>query len=418
MSVRIYDEVHGYVNLNEVEAKIIDAPIFQRLRRIKQLSTAWLVYPDATHTRFGHSIGALHVMSRIVDKLVKMNIIPKDDVDLLRVTALLHDIGHYPYSHTFEGIYLSRLGNAASHESLSRYIILNCSDIRDTLEYYGISPIEVVKILEGNHEENLYNLLLSSDLDVDRMDYLPRDALHTGVSYGLIDIDRLLDTLTIDDKGDLCILAKGLQAVENFYLARLHMYQAVYYHKTIIAYEVLLRKIFEKLIDEVEELRALNNIDNLRKFLITEDFIYWDDYWVHSKLYVMLKSKAVDEETKRLIKLFLDRRGPKLVVDFSKFSNEPMSSEKYSIMEDIRERLINSGIPENAIVVFADSIPVFREEEAVKIMTNGECCSILSPKLNTIIKYIPKFYIILRIYVDPLYSKFAQEVIKSRIEMK
>ena len=412
MSVRIYDGVHGYVELSEVEARIIDVPVFQRLRRIKQLSAAWLVYPDATHTRFGHSIGALHVMSRVVDKLVRMGIVPKDDVDLLRVSALLHDIGHYPYSHTFEGIYLSRLGNEASHESLGRYLILNYGEIRDILEEYGINPREVVKILEGRHEENLYNSLLSSDIDVDRMDYLPRDALHTGVSYGLIDIDRILDTLTVDDEGNLCILVKGLQAIENLYLARLHMYQAVYYHKTIIAYEVLLRRIFERLVDELEELRTLNNINNLKKYLLSEDYVYWDDYWVHSKLYNMLKSKTVDEETKRMIKLFLDRKGLKLVADFSKFSNKPVSAEEYYLLDDVRERIVNSGVPENAVIVFADSIPVIKEEEAVKVVVGGECVNILSPKLNTIIRYIPRFYMVLRIYVDPLYSKLAQEVVR------
>jgi len=163
---KVFDEVHGYIELTEPELAIVDTPTFQRLRYIKQLAVAWYVYPGATHTRFSHSLGVMHVMGLIARRLYSMGYIhSEDDVQLLRLAALLHDVGHTPFSHAIEPYYRDRVG--LSHEDLTEMMILESYDIRDTLIDYGFDPREIVMILKGKHKEPLYNQLISSDLDVE-----------------------------------------------------------------------------------------------------------------------------------------------------------------------------------------------------------------------------------------------------------
>lgn len=413
-TTRIYDELHGYIGLTELESHIIDTPIFQRLRRIKQLSAAWLVYPGALHTRFSHSIGVMHVMGIIAEKLARDGYIPGDDIQLLRIAALLHDIGHYPYSHTLEAYYLKIDG--PSHEQLARHIILRDPDLSDVISSSSIDPWEIISIIEGRHKEPVYNMLLGSDLDADRADYLPRDALHTGVTYGVIDLHRIIDTLTVGEDGALAVSYKGLHAVENFYVARMHMYKSVYYHKTIIGYEALLRLIVENLVEELED----DEVEKLKPHWIYKaiekgEYPYWEDYWVHHILYKALKSRTVSEDTKRLIRLFLDRRGFKNILDLSHMSNNPMSEEDREKLAEIHEEL-SKRLPSRAIIVFADSIPIVKEDEAVRIVTpKGSMEWITSPNIDTIVNRLHRYYIVMRVYVDPIYANLAREYIKKAI---
>lgn len=412
-ATRIFDELYGYIGLTELESRIIDTPVFQRLRRIKQLSAAWLVYPGALHTRFSHSIGVMHVMGVIAEKLAREGYIPGDDIQLLRIAALLHDIGHYPYSHTLEAYYLRIEG--PSHEQLARYIILRDPDLSDLISSSGIDPWEIISIIEGRHKEPVYNMLLGSDLDADRVDYLPRDALHTGVTYGVIDLHRIIDTLMVGEDGSLAVSYKGIHAVENFYIARLHMYKSVYYHKTIIGYEALLRLIIENLVEELDD----EEVEKLKpqwiyKAIEKGEYPYWEDYWVHHILYKSIRSSTVSEDTKRLIRLFLDRRGYKNILDLSYMSNNPMLEEDREKLTRIHEEL-SKHIPSKAIIVFADSIPIVKEEEAIRVvMPNGDMEWITSKRVDTIINKLPRYYIVMRVYVDPIYANLAREYI-SRI---
>ena len=412
-TTRIYDELHGYIGLTELESHIIDTPVFQRLRRIKQLSAAWLVYPGALHTRFSHSIGVMHVMGIIAEKLARDGYIPGDDIQLLRIAALLHDIGHYPYSHTLEAYYLKIDG--PSHEQLARHIILRDPDLSDIISSSSIDPWEIISIIEGRHKEPVYNMLLGSDLDADRADYLPRDALHTGVTYGVIDLHRIIDTLTVGEDGSLAVSYKGLHAVENFYIARMHMYKSVYYHKTIIGYEALLRLIIENLVEELED----DEVEKLKPHWIYKaiekgEYPYWEDYWVHYILYKALKSKTVSEDTRRLIRLFLDRRGFKNILDLSYMSNNPMSEEDREKLTRIHEEL-SKRLPSKAIIVFADSIPIVKEEGAVRIVTpKGSMEWITSPNIDTIVNRLHRYYVVMRVYVDPIYANLAREYIKKQ----
>ncbi len=410
---RIYDELHGYIGLTELESRIIDTPVFQRLRRIKQLSAAWLVYPGAVHTRFSHSIGVMYIMGIIAEKLAREGYIPGDDIQLLRLAALLHDIGHYPYSHTLEAYYLKMDG--PSHEQLAKYIILKDPDLSDIISSSNIDPWEIISIIEGRHKEPVYNMLLGSDLDADRADYLPRDALHTGVTYGVIDLHRIIDTLTVSDDGSLAVSYKGLHAVENFYVARFHMYKSVYYHKTIIGYESLLRLIIEAVAEELDDVEAEKLKPNwVYKAIEQGEYPYWEDYWIHILLYKALKDRSVSDDTKRLIKLFLDRRGYKNILDLSYTSNTPMTNNDSNKLMGLYEELTKT-IPKNAVIVFADSVPIVKEDEAVRvILPNGSIEWITSSSIDTIINTLPRYYIVLRVYVDPIYANLAKnQLVKS-----
>jgi HD superfamily phosphohydrolase len=319
---RIYDEVHGYIELSEIELKIIDSSIFQRLRFIKQLAAAWYVYPGATHTRFSHSLGAMHIMGLIASRLASLGYIYSyDDVQLLRLAALLHDVGHTPFSHAIEPFYRYRL--YIGHEDLSKIVILENSDIKEILSSYGYDPKTIVAILEGRYREPLYNQLLSSDLDVDRMDYLIRDALHTGVTYGSIDLHRIIATLVVDGEGNLAILDKGIDALENFYLARMHMYRAVYYHKTLVGYEMLLRKIYEYINEYTEDTLLPKSREDIVKISRSGEIALWHDDWFIGMMINMYR-EGKHSELKELIEAFFFRKGYKVIIDRSRFDFYPL----------------------------------------------------------------------------------------------
>ncbi len=234
----VFDELHGFIELGPGIVDIVDSPAFQRLRRIKQLAQAWLVYPGAVHTRFSHSLGVMRVMDILATRLVREGHLSRDDALVLRLAALLHDIGHTPYSHALEMYFHNRF--RLRHEELGRYVIENDPTISEKIKGLGADPREVAAVVGGVHSNVTLNMLMSSDLDADRLDYLMRDALHTGVVYGRIDVDRIVNTLTVTADGRLAVPMKAIHAVESFYIARLHMYRAVYYHKTITGYQLLM----------------------------------------------------------------------------------------------------------------------------------------------------------------------------------
>lgn len=225
----IKDEIHGTLEFDELEARVIDSAEFQRLRRIKQMSVTSLVYPGANHTRFEHSIGTAHLASVIAARLG----LGADDVRKVKLCGLLHDIGHTAFSHEGEDVLKPYLGN---HEEIGRRRIMK-GELADILSE-NYRPKEIADV-----EKSAYGSIVTSDLGADRMDYLKRDALNTGVAYGIIDIDRIVHTLAMD-RGALCIGKGGLEAAENLLLARFMMFSAVYLHRTVrIATAMLYRAI-------------------------------------------------------------------------------------------------------------------------------------------------------------------------------
>lgn len=409
---RIYDEVHGYIELSDIELEIVNTPVFQRLRYVKQLATAWYVYPGATHTRFSHSIGAMHIAGIVSSKFYRYGYIYElNDIQLIRLAALLHDIGHTPFSHAIEPFYKYRLG--LGHEDISRVIIEESSEIREVLSKHGFDYKEVVAILEGRYKEPLYNQLLSSDVDIDRMDYLIRDALHTGVSYGTIDLQRLITTLVVDGDGNIAVLDKGIDAVDNFYLARMHMYKAVYYHKTLVGYELILRKIYELLHEYYpDELLLFRSIQDIRKAVRNGDIVYWNDDWLLGFMMNVYRSGRVSKELRELIEAFFKRRGYKVVIDISNFSNRSLNVEEDKDVEYIQNvaSIVKHVVEEHQMATFVDDIKILDEDIHVvpRVILAGKKSIPITEYNGSIVRYIPRRYHVRRLYV--LSSKWSRVV--------
>lgn len=228
----IRDSVYGDIKLNEIEVEVMDNPQFQRLRRIKQLGLISLIYPGANHTRFEHSIGTMHIASKLADKL-DLN---QEDKELVRISALLHDIGHGPFSHVSEGVL------SFPHEELTKYVIKNTA-IRDIVE----KKFDINKIIEIINGEGKFGPIVSGELDADRMDYLLRDSHYTGVAYGIIDYERIISNINLNKHLSLDI--KGVQAAEGALVSRYFMYPSVYQHHTTRIVNSMFRRGLKKLID-------------------------------------------------------------------------------------------------------------------------------------------------------------------------
>ncbi|HWW42321.1 HD domain-containing protein [Pedobacter sp.] len=233
----INDPVYGFINIpSALIFDLIAHPWFQRLRYIKQLGMTHLVYPGALHTRFHHALGAMHLMSLAIEVLRgKGHEISKEEEEAATIAILLHDIGHGPFSHALE----HTLVNGIHHEDLSMLIMEKLN-----LEFDG-RLTSAIDIFKGNCPKKFLHQLISSQLDLDRMDYLNRDSFFTGVSEGVISFDRIIKMFNIAD-GELVIEEKGIYSIENFLIARRLMYWQVYLHKTVIAGEQLLVKILER----------------------------------------------------------------------------------------------------------------------------------------------------------------------------
>jgi HD superfamily phosphohydrolase len=283
--LHIRDPLYGFIGLNNTEKQLIDTPIFQRLRRIKQLSNTYLVYPGATHSRFEHSLGTLY-LAQIVAK--KLNLNEKDTYNL-RLASLLHDIGHGPFSHTFETALKWINGEKYSHEDITKYIIEKDENIKSLLNN---NFDEVIDILFN--QENFMHEIISSDFDIDKMDYFRRDSYHLGVAYGTYDFDRLLLTCTLiyddTDKANFGLEEKGMRAYESFRLARFNLWEQVYeHHARLIADDMFTRALKYALDDR--SISKNNLTANNDKFI--DYYTYLDDYSIQHE--ILSKSTSISK---------------------------------------------------------------------------------------------------------------------------
>ncbi len=229
----INDPIHGFIRVRFPRVlQAIAHPWVQRLRRLSQLGLAQMVYPNATHTRFAHALGAMHLMDTALQSLAAKGVIQLSEktFEAALLAALLHDIGHGPFSHSLEGSILPY-----PHETIT-YALLELIEV----DLGNLS--ETRAILQGQHPLPYLCELIQSPLDVDRLDYLVRDSFFTGVQEGIVGTERLIHTLTVTPDNHLAIEEKGLASVEKFILARRFMYWQVYLHKTVLAAEILLQK--------------------------------------------------------------------------------------------------------------------------------------------------------------------------------
>ncbi len=233
----INDPVYGFITIDdELIFKIIAHPYYQRLRRIKQMAMAHLVYPGAVHTRLHHSLGAYHLMCIALEELIRkgIDISPKEQ-QAAKIAILLHDVGHGPFSHALEQV----LTEGVHHEKISLLII---ERLNETFDGKLQTALE---IFTGLYHKKYLHQLVSGQLDVDRMDYLTRDSFFTGVIEGSVSYDRILKMITVHN-GELMVEEKGIYSIEKFLIARRLMYRQVYLHKTVVSAEQMLQRIIKR----------------------------------------------------------------------------------------------------------------------------------------------------------------------------
>lgn len=291
-AVQIRDPIHGMIELNEGEVAIIDHVAFQRLRSIRQLALSYLVYPGATHTRFEHSLGVMHLASRIMDSLYRRPIIYNQFSQeqyarlrqLVRIAALLHDVGHAPFSHGSEELFPQGLEHEDYSIAIIRYYF------SPIIEQYfpDIKVDEVVTLLsKGYLSAELFFLgrIIDGEIDADKLDYLLRDSYYCGVRYGKYDLERILDTITVvptegtvsDPSGFwlLGIDSDGIQAVEELIFARYWMFIQVYYHKTRRIYDFYLASFLKDFLKE-EYSGHFPSTDHLESYLSLDDCMIYE----------------------------------------------------------------------------------------------------------------------------------------------
>lgn len=351
----VNDPVYGFISIpNNLIFDLIEHPYFQRLRRIQQLGTSNLVYPGATHTRFHHVMGATHLMTLAIQTLRRKNIdISADEEEAVLAAILLHDIGHGPFSHALE----YDIVNGVSHESISTFFIQHINN-----EFSGKLDL-ALKIFQNNYREKPFlHQLVSSQLDMDRMDYLNRDSFYSGVTEGQIGSDRIISMLNVHE-GNLVIEEKGIYSVEKFLVARRFMYWQVYLHKTVVAAEQMLIHILRRAKELSREGYQLfaspalsyflqndiheNDFSNKREVL--QHFANLDDSDIISALKVWQYND--DKILSFLSTKFINRDLFKIEIDKNPFAIERIHYEKETI-----QKALNLSEADTSYFVFSDAL--------------------------------------------------------------
>ena len=361
------DPIYGFITIRyPIILNLIDHPYFQRLNRIKQLGLSYLVYPGAHHTRFHHAIGAMHLMQNAIDvlKLKEIEISEEEELGAL-IAILLHDIGHGPFSHALE----HTLVKGVSHEDISILLMNKLNQ-----EFEGKLDLSI-EIFRNNYKKKFLHQLVSSQLDMDRLDYLKRDSFYSGVSEGVVSSDRIINMLNVHND-ELVIEEKGIYSIEKFIVARRLMYWQVYLHKTVLAAENLLVRILKRAKYLAENGVELHASPVLKKFLynnyskadfdtneVLEDFTQLDD----TDLYSAIKTWAKHEDftLSKISNALINRDLPKIIVQKEPFEETRINGlrklvkETYSISdEEVNYIVFDSAITNNAYNAKEDVINI------------------------------------------------------------
>ena len=330
--IDIIDPIHNFVRVYDSELKIIDTPIFQRLRRIRQLSGAHLIYPGAQHTRFEHSLGVMHIASMAGHALHEKGLISVDNIQNLRFAGLLHDIGHGPFSHIFEELLQKK---KHSHEDIGKEIILK-TKIGDLISKNGYDKRFITKVAFGDSRLQFLNEIISGALSADVMDYLLRDGYFTGAEHAKIDHNRLMHSLDVY-KNKLALDKSALVNFETMMTSRYQMFKAVYFHKTVRAGEVML---LESMDLAEEELRLTS--------MSLDDYLKLSDEVILSKLLNLPEHNSKLKTAKKIATDYQNRNLFKSVFELTLTKNTITKKR----MRDIREELSkNSKVDINEIFV-------------------------------------------------------------------
>ncbi len=298
----IRDPVHGYIKITEVEREILDNPFVQRLRRIHQLAGAYLVYPGGVHSRFEHVLGTMHVAGLVTESIADETDLDKDVIQEIRLAALLHDVGHGPFSHLFEEV-LEKTN--LTHEDISQRIVRETT-IKDIIEKNGFSSKKMSSFCVGKlNDKPFLNEIIAGGLSADIMDYVLRDSYFTGVEYGKVDIHRIIDSLDVVG-GHLALDQAALYAFEALLIARYEMFKAVYFHRTVRAAELMLVHAMS-LADESLHLTDISNINRYLK--LTDEIVFEQliDLPRSPRNLRMARKLAQDYSSRRLLKCCFEK---------------------------------------------------------------------------------------------------------------
>ncbi|MCX6352804.1 MAG: HD domain-containing protein [Bacteroidetes bacterium] len=395
----INDPVYGFVKIpRDVIFGVIEHPYFQRLRHIKQLGLTHMVYPGALHTRFHHALGAFHLMTLALDTLKSKGVkITDEETEAASLAILLHDAGHGPFSHALE----STIANGIHHEAISVMLME-----RLNTELGGKMSL-AIKIFNGEYEKNFLHQLVSSQLDVDRLDYLNRDSFYTGVHEGVIGSDRIIMMMNVVDN-ELVIEDKGIYSIEKFLLARRFMYWQVYLHKAVVSAEQLLIKILtraKELSAKGEELFAtpalhfflnnkINDEDFRRSPLVLDTFAALDDTDILASVKVWMNHH--DKVLSLLCKKMIHRQLYKTA-----FYDQPAEENLLTTLREKTAKAYGISATEANYFVFSDVIEnstYSSENFKINILTkSGKVVDIVEASdqydLHTLNKTIKKYFI-------------------------
>jgi HD superfamily phosphohydrolase len=392
----INDPVYGFITIPyEIIFDLMEHPWFQRLRRINQLGLTQLVYPGAIHTRFHHVLGALHLMTKALDTLEQKGVkITSEEKEATCIAILLHDIGHGPFSHVLENTILPGI----HHETISLELmnLLN-------KEFNGRLDL-AIDIFTNNYPKKYLNQLISSQLDMDRLDYLTRDSFYTGVSEGVVGIDRIISMLAVKDN-ELVVEEKGIYSIEKFIIARRLMYWQVYLHKTTLSADQLITNIMKRAKELLANGFELKTTDDLLYFLklsnpvslsiqLLENFNKIDD----SDLILNIKQWQYCDDfvLSKLCKSLINRKLPKIIIQNKPFDKSAIEDKKNEALNTVKE------LNESTIGYFVNAGTVkneaYKTKGTIKILTKqGELKDLASASDNynieSLTKTVTKYYL-------------------------
>ena len=392
----IKDPVHGYVYISEEEKTIMDSYPMQRLRRLRQLAGSEYVYPGANHTRFEHCVGVMYLAGKVLENPNISALLKQEEANACRISALLHDVGHGPFSHVFEQLLIRDLEK--THEDITEWIIEK-SEVGDKLGKMGFKPKEVATLAVGKLQKPgraFLDQIISSAVDVDKQDFIVRDTYHTGAEYGFIDVYRLIHALDVLGE-NLAVESGAVSALEVFMIARLESFKSIYFHRMGRAAQIMLATAMERANGEL----------GLTAFKTPEDYMQLDDYTVWSALKKCSASKGIiaDLERRKMLKCAYERTFyEKDTMVSNLFGRE---SYRHQMQTEIAKE---AGVALESVIIDVPTVPsvpyhhaVLMESMEIPVFTktpSGEKTVQRLSEISKIFETLKGFMNILRVYTD------------------